>query len=86
MAWKLTYLPDPQYLECVKVSQTGDLLEGALQDPRQLTALVGQAKDLKTLMEKVRGKNWWDRDKKKGDPKGKGKGKNDGASGGADDH
>ena len=46
MAWKMTYLPDPANLQCVRIADCWDLMDGALLDPRQLTALLGQVRDL----------------------------------------
>ena len=71
MAWKMTYLPDPANIQCVKLADCWDLMDGALLDPRQLTALLGQVKDLKTILERTKGKG-----------KGKGKKGSDSAGGG----
>jgi uncharacterized coiled-coil protein SlyX len=55
LAWRMTFLPDPLMIQCIKTSDSPDLIDGALQDPRQITACLGLAKDLQTILEKTRG-------------------------------
>jgi hypothetical protein len=55
LAWRMTFLPDPLMIQCVRASDSPDLIDGALQDPRQITACLGLAKDLQTILEKTRG-------------------------------
>ena len=45
LAWGLTYLPDPKATICVGREVSSDMLNESLQDPRQLTALLGLKKD-----------------------------------------
>jgi len=85
LAYQLTYSPDPINIKTVTLGEAPDLLDAALQDSHQLTALLGKQKELRTILEAVRkSKPGPGRE----DPKGKGKKKeenNGGAPGGADD-
>ena len=85
MACKMTYLPDPANIQCARLADCWDLMDGALLDPRQLTALLGQVKDLKTILERTKGKGKG-KGKKGADSTGGAAGtdQKSGASGGAD--
>ena len=54
VAWKMTYLPDPANVQCARITDWWDLMDGALLDPRQLTAPLGQVEDLKTILERTK--------------------------------
>jgi len=49
LCWKVTFLQDPLPLHTVRLDQAPDILDGALQDPRQLTSIVGLQKDLAAI-------------------------------------
>ena len=61
LAWRMTFLTDPLPIQCVRANESPDLIDGALQDPRQITAVLGLHKDLASVLEKTKkvGNRFW---------------------------
>ena len=55
LAWGLTYLPDPKSTICIGREVSSDMLNESLQDPRQLTALLGLKKDRDSIRKASKG-------------------------------
>ena len=49
LAWNITFLPDPRATVCVDRAFAANILNEGLQDARQLTSVLGMAKDLELI-------------------------------------
>jgi hypothetical protein len=99
LAWNLTMLPDPLGLPCTtQVAATAEtLLSEELQDPRQISAVIGKRVSIEAVTKKVtefggggnkKKDKWWEQPAKDGadkDAKGKGKDGKKGKKGKHDD-
>lgn len=63
LCWRMTFQQDPQKIICVKSKESPDLIDSAMQDPRQITAVLGLVKDVRSVLEKARtaGRARWTR-------------------------